>query len=97
MLSLLVYVVRKTLNEAFFARSRAEAEKRVLHVQGCHNFARAARFLVVLLIKPVASLTLPFAVVGLFLKRSIDDFKTVYNTSGLVLKKTGLVSKFLVI
>ena len=71
MLSLLVYVVRKTLNEAFFARSRAEAEKRVLHVQGCHNFARAARFLVVLLIKPVASLTLPFAFVGLFLKRSI--------------------------
>ncbi|CAH3028612.1 unnamed protein product, partial [Porites evermanni] len=33
----------------------AEAEKSVLHVQSCHNFARAARCLVVLLIKPVAS------------------------------------------
>ena len=74
MLSLLVYVLHKTLNYAFFDRSRAEAEKK--------RAARAARFLVVLLIKPVASLTLPFAVVGLILKRSIvKQYSTLHDWS----------------
>ena len=82
MLSLLVYVLHKTLNYAFFARSRAEAEKSVLHVQSCHIFARAARFLVVLLIKPVTSLTLLFAVVGPILKRSIvKQYSTLHDWS----------------